>query len=109
MPDILLSHESQLAAVALLGAFHSINPAMGWLFAVFLALQRNDAKIHSETTYHYNGYDTIKKKANLALDNGFGGMMLWEAGHDAGGPHSLTAAISSAMENPPAKYYSLKK
>ncbi|WP_241481523.1 glycoside hydrolase family 18 protein [Mesobacillus campisalis] len=61
------------------------------------------------TTYHYNGYETMKKKANLALNNGFGGMMVWEAGHDAWGTHSLTAAISAAMENPPAKYYILKK
>ncbi|KKK37887.1 hypothetical protein WQ57_11985 [Mesobacillus campisalis] len=45
MADILFSHESQLAAVALLGAFHGINPAMGWLFAVFLSLQRNDQKV----------------------------------------------------------------
>jgi hypothetical protein len=28
------------AALALLGAFHGINPAMGWLFAVALGLQR---------------------------------------------------------------------
>jgi GH18 family chitinase len=45
------------------------------------------------TTYHYNGVETIKKKTNLALDHGFGGMMLWEAGHDSKGDHSLTTAI----------------
>jgi chitinase len=45
------------------------------------------------TTYHYNGVKTIQKKTNLALDNGFGGMMLWEAGHDSTGDHSLTATI----------------
>ncbi len=45
MTDILLSHESQLIAAALLGAFHGLNPAMGWLFAVFLAVQRNDSKV----------------------------------------------------------------
>ena len=28
------------AALALLGAFHGVNPAMGWLFAVALGLQR---------------------------------------------------------------------
>jgi hypothetical protein len=28
----------------LLGAFHGVNPAMGWLFAVFLALQRKSAR-----------------------------------------------------------------
>ncbi len=29
-----------MLTAALLGAFHGINPAMGWLFAVFLAAQR---------------------------------------------------------------------
>ncbi|KKB33941.1 hypothetical protein [Bacillus thermotolerans] len=45
MADILSSYDSQLIAAALLGAFHGINPAMGWLFAVFLAVQRNDTKV----------------------------------------------------------------
>jgi chitinase len=61
------------------------------------------------TIYHYNGHETMKKKAKLALDHGFGGMMLWEAGHDTKGDHSLTSAIANAMEYPPAKYYSFKK
>ena len=30
---------------ALLGAFHGLNPAMGWLFAVFLALQRKSQRV----------------------------------------------------------------
>jgi hypothetical protein len=30
---------------ALLGAFHGVNPAMGWLFAVFLALQRKSGSV----------------------------------------------------------------
>jgi hypothetical protein len=29
----------------LLGAFHGANPAMGWLFAVFLALQRRNQRV----------------------------------------------------------------
>ena len=32
-------------AVALLGAFHGINPAMGWLFAVALGLQRRSRRV----------------------------------------------------------------
>ncbi|WP_338786534.1 glycoside hydrolase family 18 protein [Metabacillus sp. FJAT-53654] len=50
------------------------------------------------TTYHYNGVETIQKKTNLALDNGFGGMMLWELGHDAKGSHSLTNVISQVLD-----------
>lgn len=34
-----------LAAAAGLGAFHGINPAMGWLFAVFLATQRRSGQV----------------------------------------------------------------
>ncbi|WP_375006519.1 glycosyl hydrolase family 18 protein [Alteribacillus sp. JSM 102045] len=45
------------------------------------------------TIYHYNGEKTIINKTKLALENGFGGMMLWELGHDAEGTRSLTSAI----------------
>jgi chitinase len=51
------------------------------------------------TTYHYNGAVTVQKKTKLALDHGFGGMMLWEAGHDSKGEHSLTSAISEVLTN----------
>jgi GH18 family chitinase len=57
----------------------------------------NDTVSMNGTTYHYNGVETIKKKTNLALDHGFGGMMLWEAGHDSKGPHSLTTAIYNEL------------
>jgi chitinase len=50
-------------------------------------------------TYHYNGEDTIKKKTKLALDHGFGGMMMWELGQDAEGSHSLTQAISKVLQS----------
>jgi chitinase len=63
------------------------------------------------TTYHYNGVATIQKKTKLALDHGFGGMMLWEAGHDAAGPRSLTSAISEILkksETEQAKQYTVK-
>lgn len=57
------------------------------------------------TTYHYNGDATIQKKTKLALNHDFGGMMLWEAGHDAQGSHSLTGTISDMLEES-AKLYS---
>ncbi|MGM0878666.1 MAG: glycosyl hydrolase family 18 protein [Bacillota bacterium] len=50
------------------------------------------------TTYHYNGVNTIQKKTKLAIDHGFGGMMLWELGHDADGKRSLTGAIFEVLE-----------
>ena len=59
------------------------------------------------TIYHYNGETTVQKKINLALDHDFGGIMLWEAGHDAAGSHSLTGIISKALEN--ANQYALQQ
>jgi chitinase len=50
------------------------------------------------TTYHYNSGTTIQKKTNLALDNGFGGMMLWEIGLDARGAQSLTSTIYEVLK-----------
>ncbi|MGQ4664759.1 glycosyl hydrolase family 18 protein [Metabacillus halosaccharovorans] len=58
--------------------------------------QRDTVKMHG-TTYHYNGIQTINKKTDLALDNGFGGMMIWELGHDAKGNYSLTNTISKEL------------
>lgn len=52
-------------------------------------------------TYYYNGESTVEKKTLLALDHGFGGMMLWEAGHDALDEHSITRTIAEVLE---AKY-----
>lgn len=57
-----------------------------------------DVAVVNGMTYHYNGRDTMQRKTRLALDNGFGGMMLWEAGHDAVGDASLTDAISEAIQ-----------
>jgi hypothetical protein len=44
MPD-LVREPGPWLAVALLGAFHGINPAMGWLFAVALGLQRRSRRV----------------------------------------------------------------
>ncbi|WP_338448870.1 glycoside hydrolase family 18 protein [Niallia oryzisoli] len=60
-----------------------------------------DTVVMNGTTYYYNGVETVQKKTELALDNGFGGMMLWEAGHDANGADSLTAAISDFLDEKP--------
>ncbi|PMC38691.1 chitinase [Bacillus sp. UMB0899] len=58
--------------------------------------KRDTVKLNG-TTYHYNGVQTMKKKTNLALDNGFGGIMIWELGHDAKGNNSLTSTISNEL------------
>jgi chitinase len=64
------------------------------------------------TTYYYNGNSTMIKKTNLALDHGFGGMMMWEAGHDARGPQSITSTLYSTIvdsSKEPTKYYTVKR
>jgi hypothetical protein len=43
--EMAFSEESQIALASLLGAFHGMNPAMGWLFAVFLAAQKEDRRV----------------------------------------------------------------
>jgi len=40
----------------------------------------------------------MKRKTNLALDNGFGGIMMWEAGHDTSDVNSMTAVIYTELE-----------
>lgn len=59
----------------------------------------NDTVSINGTTYHYNGETTMKMKTKLALDHGFGGMMMWEAGLDAHGPHSLTSSIFETLKD----------
>ena len=68
---------------------------------------KHDTVSMNGTIYHYNGETTVQKKINLALDHDFGGIMLWEAGHDAAGSHSLTGIISKALEN--ANQYALQQ
>jgi chitinase len=78
-------------------------------------VKQNAANAHSDsvqmngTTYHYNGEETIKKKTELALQHGFGGMMMWETGHDAKGENSLTGAIAAVMKNSTNQYAGTKQ
>jgi GH18 family chitinase len=68
---------------------------------------KRDTVSMNGTTYHYNGEATVQKKIKLALDHDFGGMMLWEAGHDAEGSHSLTGVISKTLEK--ANVFAIKQ
>ncbi|CEG27416.1 glycoside hydrolase family 18 protein [Bacillus sp. B-jedd] len=49
------------------------------------------------TVYHFNGQNTVKRKTELALSHGFGGMMLWEAGLDSNDEKNMAAAIRSTL------------
>ncbi len=39
-----MAHQWGWPALFLLGAYHGINPAMGWLFAVAVGMQQNSAR-----------------------------------------------------------------
>ena len=52
-----------LIGLAALGAFHGINPAMGWLFAVSLGLQRQDGRAVVSASL----YITLGHIASLAV------------------------------------------
>ena len=43
--------------------------------------------------YHFNGSATIRKKTAYAIQEGYGGVMIWELGQDAKGKNSLLHAI----------------
>ncbi|WP_010282088.1 glycosyl hydrolase family 18 protein [Bacillus timonensis] len=49
------------------------------------------------TTYYYNGQKMMTRKTELALNHGFGGMMIWELGLDASGPNSLTNTLYESI------------
>lgn len=46
---------------------------------------------------YYNGIPTIKKKAQLSIDNGLAGVMFWEMSQDATGAKSLLSALYSTL------------
>jgi len=40
-------------ALAALGFFHGMNPAMGWLFAVALGMHRQSRRLHRSPRHHF--------------------------------------------------------
>jgi len=62
------------------------------------------------TTYYYNGQTMMTRKTKLALNHGFGGMMIWELGLDAKGANSLTNTLYESIASTTIDhYYSIKK
>lgn len=50
--------------------------------------------------YYYNAPDTIQSKTSYAKNNGFGGVMIWDLGHDlyAGNQPDSTLSLMSAIK-----------
>ncbi|MCC3357348.1 glycoside hydrolase family 18 protein [Bacillus sp. REN16] len=69
-----------------------------------------DSVVMNGTTYYYNGKSMMTRKTELALNHGFGGMMIWELGLDAKGKYSLTNTMYESVTAANIKnYYTLKK
>ncbi|MFT4414247.1 glycoside hydrolase family 18 protein [Fredinandcohnia humi] len=63
------------------------------------------------TTYYYNGQTMMTKKTKLAIENNFGGMMIWELGLDSKDDYSLTRTIFNELNSKKKliSYYENKK
>ncbi|MEH7223387.1 glycoside hydrolase family 18 protein [Bacillus sp. JJ1566] len=69
----------------------------------------NDTVNMNGTTYYYNGQTMITRKTELALNHGFGGMMIWELGLDSKGANSLTNTLYQSIADTSIKnYYTLR-
>ena len=53
-------------------------------------------------TIWYNGIPTIKRKANLVVSQGLGGIMIWSLDGDVKGERSLLSAIHDVLKTQPA-------
>ncbi|MEH7237398.1 glycoside hydrolase family 18 protein [Bacillus sp. JJ1562] len=70
----------------------------------------NDTVNMNGTTYYYNGQTMMTRKTELALNHGFGGMMIWELGLDSKGANSLTNTLYETIAATNIKnYYAMKK
>lgn len=67
-------------------------------------IQREEVDVATDLIagYHCNNTETIRRKTRLAVEGGFGGVMVWELSQDAPGAHSLLRAIhETATKAPP--------
>jgi chitinase len=76
------------------------NQGMGFgeIIAKYPAAENRDI---SGNTIYYNGIPTIRQKTNYVVDGGYGGIMIWQLGHDAIGPLSLLTAIHQVINKIP--------
>jgi GH18 family chitinase len=49
--------------------------------------------------FYFNGINTIQKKTRYAVDQGIGGVMIWEVGQDTNDTTSLLRAIKEIVSN----------
>lgn len=76
------------------------SPVESVTFRYMVSLGAANAYLDQVDEKFYNGIPTIKAKTNLALDEGLGGVMIWELGQDAFGAnigYSLLRAIEEEL------------
>ncbi len=49
--------------------------------------------------YFFNGIDLVNQKTQYVLDNGYGGVMVWNLGQDTNDKTSLLSAINEVILN----------
>ena len=59
--------------------------------------QHDEVTLPAGGTVYYNGIPTIRKKTQYAIDNGAGGVMIWQLLQDAEGEKSLLRAINETI------------
>lgn len=63
-------------------------------------VQDDEVTVTGGGKVYYNGLATIGRKTQYALDNGAGGVMIWQLLQDAGDAHSLLRAINETINQP---------
>ncbi len=51
--------------------------------------------------HFFNGIDLVQQKTQYVLDNGYGGVMIWNLGQDTYDSTSLLSAINEVLDQPP--------
>lgn len=73
------------------------NQGMGFLEIIERFPNSQNADVVGNTIY-YNGIPTISRKVQHVLDHGYGGIMIWQLGHDASGEFSLLGTIHKVIQ-----------
>jgi hypothetical protein len=63
------------------------------------AAAQQDTWISGGNTIYYNGVPTIRQKTQFVVDNGFGGIMIWQLAQDATGSLSLLYNIDQVIKS----------
>jgi chitinase len=78
------------------------NQGMGFAQIIQRFPNSQNADVAGDTIY-YNGIPTISRKVQHVIDHGYGGIMIWQLGHDASGELSLLGTIDKVIQKKASK------